>query len=322
MEIRDWVYPKPIVPGMKIAFIAPASASGENLEELRKKWEVAGFSVEFGATCYATGEYGGTADEQAAEFNYYMTNKSDCDAVIALRGGYGSIRYLEKLEYEEIRYAHKAFVGYSDCTALHLALQTHSQLISYHAPMGYDHLHNEDADFEHLVKLLAGQVKIIEPLPAPPRGEIGTDLGTGRLIGGNLAIICSLGGTAYVPDLDFWKECILFIEEVGEKPYRIDRMLQQLRQQGVLGKVKGMAIGNFLNCEDDESDEFYDVGAMALAYMTQSRLDKNGEIPEGEEPYVFYLPTGHGMPHKGIPLGSMVSFRYISNTMLCLPYTK
>lgn len=320
--IQDWVYPKPILPGMKIAFIAPASASEENLGALRAKWETAGFTVEFGKTCYATGEYGGTAEEQADEFNYYMTKQSDCDAVIALRGGYGSIRYLEKLDYKGIRQAHKAFVGYSDCTALHLALQTHSQLVTYHAPMGYDHLCNGEEDFVHLLKLLAGQVKAIEPLPEPPRGEIGTDMGTGRLIGGNLAIICSLGGTAYVPDLNFWKECILFIEEIGEKPYRIDRMLQQLRQQGVLGKVKGMAIGNFLNCEGDEGEEPYDVGAMALTYMTQSRLDEKGKIPEGEEPYVFYLPTGHGMPHKGIPLGAIVSFRYISNTMLCLPYTK
>ena len=95
----DWILPKRLQPGMTLAFTAPASATEENLDALKALVEARGYKAVFGASCYRHGLYGGTPEEQAAEFNTFMTD-SDCDAVIALRGGYGTVRYLDLLDYE------------------------------------------------------------------------------------------------------------------------------------------------------------------------------------------------------------------------------
>lgn len=309
----DWILPKRLQPGMTLAFTAPASATEENLDALAALVEKRGYKAVFGASCYRHGLYGGTPEEQAAEFNTFMTS-SDCDAVIALRGGYGTVRYLDMLNYEDIRRAKKPFVGYSDCTALHTAIGRYSRLVTYHGPMGVDWLKpGREKDVAHLFNLLEGKTSVVEPLPAPPRGFIGANMDEGRLIGGNLAILCSLGGTPYAPALEDYEDAVLLLEDIGEPPYKIDRMLQQLRRQGVLSRVKGVALGTFTNCEDEDEPD-YEIGAHVLDYMMAERAE------DAPEPFVCYVPTGHGTPHQALPLGSYVSFRAISNTLVLLPY--
>ena len=309
----DWILPKRLQPGMTLAFTAPASATEENLDALKALVEARGYKAVFGASCYRHGLYGGTPEEQAAEFNTFMTD-SDCDAVIALRGGYGTVRYLDLLDYEGIRKGQKPFVGYSDCTALHTAIGRYSRLVTYHGPMGVDWLKpGRENDVAHLFDLLEGKTSVIEPLLAPPRGFIGANMEEGRLMGGNLAILCSLGGTPYAPALEDWDDAILLLEDIGEPPYKIDRMLQQLRRQGVLSRVKGVALGTFTNCEDEDEPD-YEIGAHVLDYMMAERSQ------DAPEPFVCYVPTGHGTPHQALPLGSYVSFRAISNTLVLFPY--
>lgn len=309
----DWILPKRLQPGMTLAFTAPASATEENLEALEALVKERGYKAVFGPSCYRHGLYGGTPEEQAAEFNAFMTDDS-CDAVIALRGGYGTVRYLDLLDYEGIRKAQKPFVGYSDCTALHIAIGRYSRLVTYHGPMGVDWLKPDRAnDVAHLFNLLEGKTTVVEPLMAPPRGFIGANMEEGRLLGGNLAILCSLGGTPYTPNPEDWDDAILLLEDIGEPPYKIDRMLQQLRRQGVLSRVKGVALGTFTNCEDEDEPD-YEIGAHVLDYMMAERSE------EAPEPFVCYVPTGHGTPHQALPLGSYVSFRAISNTLVLFPY--
>lgn len=309
----DWILPKRLQPGMTLAFTAPASATEENLDALKALVEARGYKAVFGASCYRHGLYGGTPEEQAAEFNTFMTD-SDCDAVIALRGGYGTVRYLDLLDYEGIRKGQKPFVGYSDCTALHTAIGRYSRLVTYHGPMGVDWLKpGRENDVAHLFDLLEGKTSVIEPLLAPPRGFIGANMEEGRLMGGNIAILCSLGGTPYAPALEDWDDAILLLEDIGEPPYKIDRMLQQLRRQGVLSRVKGVALGTFTNCEDEDEPD-YEIGAHVLDYMMAERSQ------DAPEPFVCYVPTGHGTPHQALPLGSYVSFRAISNTLVLFPY--
>ncbi len=309
----DWLKPKRLEPGMTLGFLAPASSTDEDLEKIAHLAKARGYDSIFGRTCYGKGLYGGTAEEQADEFNDFMTNDT-CHAVIALRGGYGCARYVDLLDFKGIRKHSKPFVGYSDCTALHLALNRHSHLITYHGPMGVDWVKaDRTKDVNRLFDLLEGRTAVIEPLPAPPRGYIGAQMREGRLLGGNLAILCSLGGTPYVPTAAMWKDAILFIEDVGEPPYKIDRMLQQLRLQGVLKAVKGAIIGNFIDCDGDEGDPPYDIGEKVLEYMEKDRQ------PEEEEPFVCYAPTGHGTPHWALPLGQYISFRAISNTLVLVP---
>lgn len=309
----DWILPKRLQPGMTLAFMAPASATEENLDALKALVAARGYKAVFGASCYRHGLYGGTPEEQAAEFNTFMTD-SDCDAVIALRGGYGTVRYLDLLDYEGIRKGQKPFVGYSDCTALHTAIGRYSRLVTYHGPMGVDWLKpGRENDVAYLFDLLEGKTSVIEPLLAPPRGFIGANMEEGRLMGGNLAILCSLGGTPYAPNPEDWDDAILLLEDIGEPPYKIDRMLQQLRRQGVLSRVKGVALGTFTNCEDEDEPD-YEIGAHVLDYMMAERSQ------DAPEPFVCYVPTGHGTPHQALPLGSYVSFRAISNTLVLFPY--
>ena len=245
-----------------------------------------------------------------------MMTTAPCDAVLALRGGYGTMRYLEQLDYTSIRNYRKAFIGYSDCTALHMAINRYSRLITYHGPMGVDFKAERKADIDALFNTVEGKLQVIEPLPEPPRGAIGTELGDGMLRGGNMTMLSMLWGTPYCLEDEAWEDTLLFIEDVGEAPYKLDRMLQQFRLSGLLSRIKGLVIGTFTNCEGDEDERDYDLGYEALRYMEENR---NPELPE---PFVCYVPTGHGSPHQTLPLGATISFRYISNTIIVHPYTK
>ena len=330
--MENWIYPKKLKPGMTIAFLAPATGTEEDLSVLESICQERGYQAIFAPSCYRRGLYGGTEEELIQELNQYLTDDS-CQAVVCLRGGYGTMRYLDKLDYKAIAQARKAFVGYSDVTALHLAIQKECHMISYHGPMGVDWIKSQDQakagspeaqasyqkDLDALFDLLEGKIRVIEPLPEPPRGNIGTQLGEGTLIGGNMTLLAMMAGTPW--GLDSYSEAeladtILFLEDVGEAPYKLDRMLQQLRLQGILSKIKGIAFGSFLACEGDEDEADYDIGYAALRYMEEGRSE------DYDEPFVCYLPTGHGTPHQAIPLGDRVSFRYISNTLILMPYCK
>ena len=153
-------------------------------------------------------------------------------------------------------------------------------------------------------------------MPEPPRGAIGTELGEGILRGGNMTILSVLSGTPYFLEDESWEDTLLFIEDVGEAPYKLDRMLQQFRLSGLLSRIKGLVIGTFTDCEGDEDERDYDLGYEALRYMEENRK------PELPDPFVCYVPTGHGSPHQTLPLGATISFRYISNTIIVHPYTK
>lgn len=309
----DWVYPKRLAPGMTIACIAPASSSDEELYTIEAICAEKGYHVIFGESCYRTGLYGGTPKEQAEEFQYMMTT-APCDAVLALRGGYGTMRYVDQLDYDAIGHYGKAFIGYSDCTALHMALQRYSRLITYHGPMGVDFKETRQVDIDALFHALEGHLQVVEPLPEPPRGAIGTELGDGILRGGNMTMLSMLCGTKYFIEDGSLENTILFLEDVGEAPYKLDRMLQQLRLAGVLRRIKGLMLGTFTNCEGDDDERDYDLGYEALRYMEEDRSD------EMIEPFVCYVPTGHGSPHQTLPLGAHVHFRYISNTIVVSPY--
>ena len=244
---------------MTIGIMAPASASDEDLHKIEEICASKGYKVLWGDSVHRKGLYGGTPEEQATEFQYMMTT-APCDAVLALRGGYGTMRYLEQLDYTAIRKYRKAFIGYSDCTALHMAINRYSQLITYHGPMGVDFKPERKADIDALFNTLEGKLQVIEPLPEPPRGAIGTDLGDGVLRGGNMTMLSMLLGTPYFLEDESWENTLLFIEDVGEAPYKLDRMLQQFRLSGLLSRIKGLVIGTFTDCEGDDDERDYDLG--------------------------------------------------------------
>ena len=295
----DWIYPKRLEAGMTIAFTVPASATLESLDALQAQVEAWGCKAVFGPSCYRSGEYGGTAAEQAKELNDFLTDSS-CDAVIAVRGGYGCARYVDRLDFDGIRKAAKPFVGYSDCTVLLNAIGRYSRLVIYHGPMGVDWLReNRESDVADLHDLLTG-VKTSQAVSSV-KGLASGEMTTGRLFGGNATVLCSLGGTPYtVADSD-WDNGFLVLEDVGEPPYKLDRLLQQLRLQGVLRRVKGILVGTFAGCIDDETGETYDVASHVYDYAMDGRAET------APKPVVASIPLGHGAPHKALPMGALVT---------------
>lgn len=310
--MNEWVanviQPNLIKRGDTIAFIAPASACEvAELDKVKKLWEKAGFKVHFAPSCYRDGLYGGTPKEQATEFMYYMT-EFDCQAVIAMRGGYGSMRYIDLLDYDRLRKNPRLFVGYSDCTALSIALLRRSGLISWHGPMAVDQikllssddeLHlSYEKDFKQLVSSITGENNIVEIISSTADF---TD--EGEIVGGNLTLLTSLLGTNYGLDADGMQNKILFLEDVGEVPYRLDRMFQQLRLAGILSAIKGVVLGTFVGCNDEVGDPHYDRCKTILGYLKQVRKE-NGS--DESKVWAVEVETGHKTPHQTLPIGVRV----------------
>ena len=187
----EWKFPTCLQKGMTIGCIAPASSSDESLDTIQQICQQHGYQIIFGESCYRKGLYGGTLEEQVDEFQWMMT-EAPCDAVLALRGGYGTMRYIDCIDYKAIREHGKPFIGYSDCTVLHMAINRYSRLVTYHGPMGVDFTEARNEDIHHLFETLEGRLRVIEPLPEPPRGAIGIELGDGILRGGNMTMLSML----------------------------------------------------------------------------------------------------------------------------------
>lgn len=328
----DWILPRKMHKGMRIAFVAPASASSENLQDLLAIGKERGYEVVFGPSASRQGLYGGSEDELVQELNGLFADDT-IDAIVCLRGGYGSMRYVDQLDFANIARSAKPFVGYSDVTAIHLAIQKECRMVTYHGPMGLDWCKSRDfnkagsedmrqsykEDLDQLFATLEGQVSLWDSLPEVPKGHRQADPIKGLVLGGNLTVLTMMGGTPYgldSYDTAVLEDTILFLEDVGEAPYKLDRMLQNLRLQGVLKHIKGIAFGTFLDCQGDEDEADYNIGREALRYMEEGRSSRS------HKPFVCYLPTGHGTPHKTLPLGGWVNFHHSSNTLALMPYCK
>lgn len=211
----------------------------------------------------------------------------DVAAIVCLRGGYGSGRLLDRLEVDHVRRHPKLLVGYSDITALHAWLHR-AGLPSLHAPMLASDLvlPGREDDEAALMRLLMWGLAAGVRLGSPAIGAQPHTPGVaeGRLIGGNLSLVASLLGTRW-----HWNAegAILFLEDINEEPYRVDRLLNQLQQAAVLEAVNGIVLGSF-------SDRCHP-GA-----VLEERL-----LPLGK-PLLAGWPSGHGTPNRPLPLGLRV----------------
>jgi muramoyltetrapeptide carboxypeptidase len=189
-------------------------------------------------------------DDRVADIHRMFSDKS-INAIFCIRGGYGSGALLDKLDYQLIRSNPKVFIGYSDITAMHLAISKFSGLVTFHGPMPSSRF--PKYTFENFKRVMfkkegwnilknpdAGSVRELYPIRILNNGT-----SEGPLVGGNLSLIVSLMGTPFEIDAD---NKILFIEDVGEEPFRIDRMLNQLRLAGKLDKLKGIVFGACTDC--------------------------------------------------------------------------
>jgi len=242
--------PRPLTPQSRIAIAAPASAALDRadteagLAVLRSR----GLDIDTGRAFASPHAYLSGSDEDRADELNALLRRDDLDAIVCLRGGYGLLRILDQIDYDAARAHPKLIVGYSDITALHLALYAKAGLTGLSGPMVASDWYQLDADSEAQFWAMAGG-RVGEPLVGPG-GESLTAMRDGSaegvLLGGNLALTAALLGTPYLPDLN---GAILFLEDVGESPYRIDGLLARLRLAGVLGQLGGLVFGAFTDSE-------------------------------------------------------------------------
>ena len=288
--------PESLRNGDTIGIISPAS-SPDDLSRINKGvtyLERLGYQVEVGKN---VGKYSGFlagTDEERLEDLHHMFSNKNIRAIICVRGGYGSPRLLDKIDYRLIRKNPKIFVGYSDITALQLAFYRKANLVTFAGPMLAVDFHSEINRYteENFWRTITSSKKIEKVIL--PEGENLIPLKKGKeegeIVGGNLSLILSLLGTSFLPKM---KDKILFLEDVDEAPYRVDRMLNQLTIAGILEKLSGIILGEFTSCVENDAEK----KTLTLDEVFQNYF---GELPC---PVIKNFPHGHRKANYTIPFG-------------------
>lgn len=289
--ISDPVYPKALETGDKIAFVAPAGIIFEkdDFARMERVMELKGYRVVFGENVKKRwGYFSGTDRERAEDVNRMFADP-EVKAILAVRGGWGCSRILEHIDFEIIKQNPKIYCGFSDNTALEMAIFKKTGLVTFHGPNG----NSEWTDFtrRYFSSVLKDGEKTIMEMPAadkPDARTIRSGKASGRLLGGNLTVIVSMIGTPYMPDLT---GAILFTEDIGEQVYRIDRMLTQLKLAGVLDKISGFVFGKCYDCDKGSEPTFQlseildqhlkPLGIPAFTGTMISHLDNIFTVPQG-----------------------------------------
>ncbi|MEM6629029.1 MAG: LD-carboxypeptidase [Bacteroidota bacterium] len=300
-NMKPSIKPHPLSPGSTVGLISPSSAvSRTQLENCLANMSTLGLNYRLGESVRVKKGFVAGTDAQRLADLHTMFADSAVDGIICIRGGYGSQRLLDEINYDLIQKNPKVFLGYSDITALHLAIYQKTGLITFHGPNG-------DSSFspftsEAYRKLLfenepgytlSAENELLQEAYKNLAYPIYPGKATGELIGGNLTLLSTLMGTPFQPD---FSGKILFLEDIGEAPYRIDRMLTQLLLSGEIQKVAGIALGIFNDCEVEEEDpDFADT--LSLKEVLTERLGSLGI------PVLYGLPFGHISDNGVIPVG-------------------
>ena len=285
------ILPKTLNLGDTIGIIAPAGdLRGSTIEEIKLAIESYGYKVKIGRSCNLRyrGYLAGNDEIRACDLeNMFLDDR--VDAIMCLRGGYGSTRILNMIDYEIVKTHPKIFIGFSDITALHIAFNQKCNLVTYHGIMANKSTTWDEFSYNSLIKALNFKKEML--VKNPENIEINTLYGgTARvnIIGGNLSIIASTLGTEYEIDT---KDKILFIEEIGEYIYRVDRLLNHLDLANKFKDCKGIIFGDFTDCrKSSESD-------CDLIELLREIANKY------KKPAVYNLKSGHCAPMVTIPLG-------------------
>ena len=236
--------------------------------------------------------FAGRDAERAGDINALAALDSLPDIALVTRGGYGAARLLDHLHYDALRErlagSALAMVGHSDFTAVQLALLAKSGLTTFAGPLLAD-LGAEPEDADTLAQLRRTLGAPSAEVAWAGSGDASVDV-QGTLWGGNLAVLCSLLGTPYFPRVEGG---ILFVEDVGEPPFRIERLLYQLHLSGVLGRQRALLLGRFSDCRPGPRDNGYALDAA----FGQLRAVAGIPVIDG-------LPHGHGVGQLTLPFGA------------------
>lgn len=283
--------PRALKPGDRIAIVAPASPFDRDefdrgVEELR----ALGFEPVFEPSVFERQGYvAGPAESRADAFLRAWADPAIA-GLIGVRGGYGSVQMLRHLDGERLRRTPKAFIGYSDLTSLHAFLGTSCGIVSFHGPMLEKKLSAGSHGYDRRSFLRAlMETGPIGELTGPNMEVIREGAAVGPLFGGTLTQLVGSLGTPFAFDPP--QGCVLFLDEVAERPYRLDRMLTQLRLSGLIDRAAGVVFGEYPRC-DEPGGAYTAYDAIIAALSGYSG------------PIVFGLPSGHTVtPALTLPLG-------------------
>ncbi len=268
--------PKRLQKGDTIGLITPGSSvPKERFEASVLKLENQGFKVHYLDSVLSNTGFLAGSDKERIEELHYMFRNPDIDAIICVRGGYGCTRILPFIDYDLIRNNPKILIGYSDVTALLQGIYKEAGLIGFHGPLGVSDFNKYTLKHFQGILMTPSPNYIIDNLINRVEKDtefkcftINEGIAEGELAGGNLCLISSLIGTPY--EIDFTNK-IAFIEDVGEAPYRIDRMLTQLLQTKSFPNAKGILLGVFNGCERD-GEKYTEKNSFSLSEVLVERL--------------------------------------------------
>jgi muramoyltetrapeptide carboxypeptidase len=298
MNALPILFPPRLSPGDLIGLVTPASPPEDPklIDETIERLTAFGFRIKPGKNVRKRDSYlAGSDEERAADINEMFVD-TEVKGIYALRGGYGSCRILPLLNYEAIRANPKPLVGYSDITAMHNAILVKSGLVTYHGSNASSAFQpgNEESGRRVLMEpapvdaslLFSRETKDGKKLKTVVSGQV-----SGRLIGGNMTCLLRLLSTPWAPD---FRGVILFLEDTGEKAYRIDGNFCHLRLAGILSQIGGLILGQFDHPDVTEESR--------IAVVLEREAKRIGV------PSVTGAPLGHFAEQVTLPHGALVDF--------------
>ncbi len=309
------VRPGRLRPGDTVGLVNPAGALWEpvNADIAAESLAVLGFKTKRGPNLLARrGYFAGTDEQRAADLNAMFADP-EVRAIHCVRGGWGCARVLPLLDWKTIERNPKILLGYSDITALLLALHARTGLVTFHGPVGASQWNpfnvgymkrvlqeGEAVTFENLKEIDEDDLTVVENRVR----TLHPGTARGRLLGGNLTVLTSLLGSGYLPD---WDGCILFLEDIEEAPYRIDRMLTQLRLAGILQKARAVIWGHCTDCLPGDG-----FGSLTVSEVLQDHIRPLG-VPAWQGAMI-----GHIERQFTLPVGAEVEVNATAGTLRML----
>ncbi len=286
------MFPSALKKQDKIAIVSPSGSIDEKyidaVSELILEWGFVPVESEFARG--KEGRFSGTVEQRITDFQAAIDNP-EVKAILCSRGGYGLMQIIDFIDFTEFEINPKWIIGYSDITVLH-AVASNLDVVSIHCSMArqLSELPKDSLILENLQNMLEGQ-KPSYTIPSHPLNRTGK--AEGEVIGGNLSLIYALRGTHF--DMDGYRK-ILFIEDIGEEPYQIDRMLHNLKMGGILENIDGLIVGQFTNYEEDPS-----MGGTVYELIVEA-------VAEYEYPVCFNFPVGHVDDNVPLLVGAEARF--------------
>jgi muramoyltetrapeptide carboxypeptidase len=297
--LRDVRFPPLLQPGARVALVAPSGPLRDerDLERAVATTRAMGWDPIVGSHVLERDGYlAGRDANRVSDFNRFACDES-IDGIWCIRGGYGAMRLLDRLDYGAWRRKPKTLIGYSDITALHSAIGPRAELVTFHGPTARAELTEFSESSLRAALALDG-----EPCGEAPRASVlEGGHARGRLVGGNLALISAMLGTPYSPSFD---GAILVLEDVNESVYRIDRMLTQLRLAGVFEQLAGIAFGHFTDIPLEPTDEQRPLSDVLREIASHCGI-----------PCLANIPLGHVADQWTVPLGAIAQLDADARTL-------